>query len=717
MKRGNRKIVILILSLFSVVQAGRGQTAFFGSCTPEEEGFSSALLNRMKDSLAAHGTTSVMVIKNSRVILEWYADGWDRNKKHYTASLSKALVGGMSLMLALDDGTLRIDDPACKFIPEWENDPLKSKITIRHLATHSSGIEDAEISDEELASLRTKGLAIKDRHMDLPGWKGGFWRQDPDPFTMARDSAPVLFAPGSDYHYSNPGMAMLSYCITASYKGTGYSDVRTLLRDRIYRPAGLSDTDWQIGYGKTFKISGLNLVPNWGGGSITPGAVAMLGSLMLNYGKAGDRQLVDSAIIRKVTSYAGTPPPPRNTKEPAPASGLAWYSNYDGIWSRAPRDLFLGSGAGNQTLIVIPSMNIVIVRYGSDMFNQKKGEGHFYGVEKYLVNMLVDSFTEPPYPASDLISEVKFAPLNEIVRFAEGSDNWPVTWGDDNVLYSAYGDGWGFEPRVEKKLSLGLVKIEGYPPAIKGINLRSVTGEYSGDGAMGKKASGMLMLDGVLYMLVRNANGRGEESQLMWSADKGITWEECKWRFTEGFGCPTFLNFGKNYSGARDNYVYIYSFDERSAYNPSDRMVLARVPKDKLREKESYEFFSGLRSDGAPLWESEIEKRAPVFVNPAMCYRSGITYNAGLKRYLWCQVHPHSNHPQGPRFSGGFGIYEAPEPWGPWKTVFFTKEWDTGPGETSSFPSKWMSRDGKTCWLLFSGEDNFSVRKVEFILH
>ena len=55
-------------------------------------------------------------------------------------------------------------------------------------------------------------------------------------------------------------------------------------------------------------------------------------------------------------------------------------------------------------------------------------------------------------------------------------------------------------------------------------------------------------------------------------------------------------------------------------------------------------------------------------------------YNAGLKRYLWCQVLPTSKHPQGPRFQGGFGVYDAPEPWGPWTTVFYTDEWDVGPG-------------------------------------
>jgi len=64
------------------------------------------------------------------------------------------------------------------------------------------------------------------------------------------------------------------------------------------------------------------------------------------------------------------------------------------------------------------------------------------------------------------------------------------------------------------------------------------------------------------------------------------------------------------------------------------------------------------------------------------------------------------------QFKGGLGIFDGPEPWGPWTTVYYTEEWDVGPGETSSFPTKWMSEDGRTCYLLFSGDDCFSVRKV-----
>ena len=101
-----------------------------------------------------------------------------------------------------------------------------------------------------------------------------------------------------------------------------------------------------------------------------------------------------------------------------------------------------------------------------------------------------------------------------------------------------------------------------------------------------------------------------------------------------------------------------------------------------------------------------------MFTHPGQCYRTGITYHAGLKRYLWCQTDPDSTHPQGMRFEGGFRIFDAPEPWGPWTTVFATEHWDVGPGETSSFPTKWMSTDGKTLYLVFSGNDHFSVRKA-----
>ena len=254
------------------------------------------------------------------------------------------------------------------------------------------------------------------------------------------------------------------------------------------------------------------------------------------------------------------------------------------------------------------------------------------------------------------------------------------------------------------KLSLGLARVEGTPPHIKGFNIRSASAEQTGDGARGKKASGMLMVGGVLYMWARNA----KNSQLAWSRDHGTTWTWADWRLTTSFGYPTFLNFGRDYAGARDGFVYVTSHDSASAYQPADRMVLARVPKGRLRERAAYEFLEALDAKGEPVWTEDIAQRGAVFTHKANCCRSGITWNAGLKRYLWCQILRKADA----RFEGGFGIYDAPEPWGPWTTVFYTERWDVGPGETSSFPTRWMSSDGRTVWLVFSGDDCFSVRRA-----
>lgn len=340
-------------------------------------------------------------------------------------------------MLAIEDRLLSIDDPACKYIPQWREHPLKRKITIRHLATHSSGIEDA----------REEGKS----HEELIGWKGDFWKQIPDPFTISRDQAPVLFEPGTAYHYSNPGMAMLAYAITVGLNKTPYKDIRILLRERIMKPIGIPEDEWSIGYEKTFHVDGLNLVANWGGGNFTARAVARIGRLMLRKGEWEGTQIINPARVVEATSYAGTPLPPRWRENPYPASGLGWYVNFDRVWRSVPPDAFAGAGAEHQILVVIPSLNLILVRFG-DSLSDRNEIGFWGPVERYLLNPLMEALVQPPYPRSPVIENIEWAPASSIIRLAtggskrDGSDNWPLTWADDDHIYAAYGDGYGFEP-------------------------------------------------------------------------------------------------------------------------------------------------------------------------------------------------------------------------------------------------------------------------------
>ncbi|MBN2272638.1 MAG: DUF4185 domain-containing protein, partial [Sedimentisphaerales bacterium] len=386
--------------------------------------------------------------------------------------------------------------------------------------------------------------------------------------------------------------------------------------------------------------------------------------------------------------------------------GLLWWNNADGTMKDVPRDAYWSWGLYDSLIVVIPSLDIVASRAGKSLNSQRSAA---YGAIEPFIGPIASAcrrqLNAGPYPASDI--KIEWAAAETIVRKAKGGDNWPNTWADDGHLYTAYGDGWGFEPKVEEKLSLGISRIEGGPGDFVGINIRSKTGERVGQGSAGAKASGMLCVDGVLYMLVRNTGN----SQIAWSADHGVTWEWSKWKFEKSFGAPTFLNFGKDYAGARDDYVYIYSHDADSAYEPADRMVLARVPKVSIRDRGAYEFFVEREQGSGAVWSKDIGERGAVFENPSKCYRSGISYNAGLRRYLWCQT---IYGKEDMRFEGGIGVFEAGELWGPWRTVFYTEKWDIGPGETSSMPPKWMSQDGRTCYLVFSGEDCFSVRKIIF---
>ncbi len=694
---------LLALPVGALAELNAGDLWREGS--PESQGFSAAKLEVLREGLATRQTKAFLVIRNDTIVCEWYATGQNRHVKFGTASLAKALVGGVSFAVAMSDGRIGLDDPAARFIPQWRNDPRKSRITLRQLGSHTSGIEDAEADNKP--------------HDQLTGWKGDFWKHlvvPDDPFTIARDRAPLVFEPGAEMRYSNPGIALLTYCVTASLRDAQQKDIRSLLRDRVLRPIGVPDAEWSAGYGKTSIVDGLPLVGSWGGATFTARAAARVGRLMLCGGDWDGKRILSAEAVRRTTSDAGTPGP----------CGIGWWSNNEGDCTKLPRDAFFGSGAGHQILLVIPSLNVIVVRFGAVLAETDHHPKAYHEPYRlYLFEPLMEAITDvtpapprkpsavaAPYPPSPVIARLEWAPTNTIIRQAAGSDNWPLAWAEDDALYGAYGDGNGFEPFTPQKLSLGFARITGSPRDAAGTNIRS-NGETLGDGPRGRKASGMLCVDAVLYLLVRNA----DNSQLGWSADHGQIWTWADWKFSTSFGCPTFLNFGQNYAGARDGFVYLYSPDQDNAYEPADRMVLARVPKPQLRIRSAYEFFVSLDQNGRPVWSKDIAQRGAVFTYLNHCYRSGITYNAALKRYLWVQILPHSRHPDGPRFQGGFGIYDAPEPWGPWTTVYFTQDWDVGPGETGSFPAKWMSADGRVLTYVFSGNDSFSIRNATLILH
>ena len=365
-----RKALLLAVSLVASCNAAEFQ---WTTATPESQGMSSQRLDVLREGLAARRTTGLLVIRNDKIVCEWYAPGQSATSKHGTASMAKAIVGGVSLAVAMSDGRITLDDRAAKFIPQWKNDPQKSRITIRQLGSHTSGIEDAE-----------EGTLP---HNKLTGWKGDFWQPaDPprDSFTVSRDAAPVLFEPGTRMAYSNPGIAMLTYAVTASLRDSPHKDIRTLLRERVMRPIGVPDDEWSAGYGRTPVVDGLPLVGSWGGGSYTARAVARIGRLILREGDWEGRRLISADAVRQVTRDVGTPG----------NCGIGWWSNNDGSYPELPRDAYCGTGAGHQIVLVVPSLNLIAVRNG-ETIETTGGEPNAYHVplRRYLFKPLIDAIT------------------------------------------------------------------------------------------------------------------------------------------------------------------------------------------------------------------------------------------------------------------------------------------------------------------------------------
>ena len=117
---------------------------------------------------------------------------------------------------------------------------------------------------------------------------------------------------------------MLGYAVTAALKDSPQKDIRTLLRDRVWRLIGVGDDEWSVGYGKTFRVDGLPLVAGWGGGSFTARALGRLGRLLLREGDWDGKRILDKDAVRQITGDAGLPG----------HCGMGFWTNGGGRWPK-----------------------------------------------------------------------------------------------------------------------------------------------------------------------------------------------------------------------------------------------------------------------------------------------------------------------------------------------------------------------------------------------
>jgi len=298
-------------------------------------------------------------------------------------------------------------------------------------------------------------------------------------------------------------------------------------------------------------------------------------------------------------------------------------------------------------------------------------------------------------------------------RLGNGADNWPVTWAQNGHQYTAWGDGWGFQSQGKPKISLGVSRIEG--SSAKGFNGFDVwLGDGQGSGKPNDgKSYGILAIGADLYMWVSPGSGpAGYADQRLWkSVDGGKSWSKASWSFAKSDGLinPTFLQRGKGYAGAPDNYVYVYANHVKDSsaltIQKPGEIALLRVDKSKLMTRTAYQFYAGPTGGGSAAWTSKIGGRKPVFLDPkGVGWNTSASFNAPLGRYLLMTEHSQS-------FGGNLGVFDAPTPWGPWTTVSYQSGFGSPPTVPQNaffwnFSNKWLSANGKSFVLVFTGIGN-----------
>ena len=276
----------------------------------------------------------------------------DRSTRFNIGSTSKMFVATAILMLA-DEGRIALDAPVVKYLPEFEmKDQRYRDITVRMLFNHSSGLPGSTF----LFGYEPEG----DPHKELlQRMKGSNLKHDP----------------GTVGIYCNDGFT-LAEMIVERVSGQKFID---FLRERVFRPLGMKDTDASIGEtggnishfydpdtGKKYPAEVI-LVHAAGGLSSTAEDLCRFGDSFC----PGGKKILSQSSIDEILKSQPTPFT-AGLRGPAILESFGWdYSSLPAYEANGMRVYSKGGGTGAYStgLQVIPEKRLVVAASVSGKLN------------------------------------------------------------------------------------------------------------------------------------------------------------------------------------------------------------------------------------------------------------------------------------------------------------------------------------------------------------
>ena len=150
----------LVLLLFLAAHAGADEAFAWKTDTPEAKGMSSAKLDAMRDVLARHSTTSLLIVRDGKIVYEWYARAGCRSQAGH--SVAGQGDGGRQLPhVAHDDGRMKVDRSRVPNTSPHGAPIREVKITIREFATHSRASRMRSRTIFRTSATRMEGCVLE----------------------------------------------------------------------------------------------------------------------------------------------------------------------------------------------------------------------------------------------------------------------------------------------------------------------------------------------------------------------------------------------------------------------------------------------------------------------------------------------------------------------------------------------------------------------------
>ena len=313
-------------------------------CKPEAVGMNSEKLLKAIEYAAtpSFNTDGLAVIRKGHIVGEAYFGYFKNNSKHVSHSMAKSFTSSL-VGIAIDKELIKgIDEAICQYYDEWDcndEDDLRSRITLRHAMTLTTGLE----------------------------WKEDWSKWDPktnDALKMVASGHFVeymakrdgLYEPGEQFVYSTGDPMLLSKVIQEATGRTAFE----YAMQNLFGPLNISEVQWDRDVdGYTATAWGLY---------ITVRDYAKFGYLFFNKGRWEDKQIVSEKWIEKSTKTD-------SSVKMWAAYGYLWHVNlpYRLKWNKSsvpldsiPRDGYMAEGVMGQSIVIIPSKDLVIVRVANE---------------------------------------------------------------------------------------------------------------------------------------------------------------------------------------------------------------------------------------------------------------------------------------------------------------------------------------------------------------